>query len=898
MRSPAPREMFGARHYSEMNIWLIVAIASAAVVTAVVLLHILRSRLSDNDVWEELLDPNSTADDSASQASVLGEINTARNPESPEPEEEEAPQLKVEPMTIPSSTQSSRSFRGADLRRSSRLEEPVTLVVMGTNRRGESFQEKTSALSFNLHGCRYSSRHDYPTDGWVTLQVTGTDGMNSPAVRARVRSVVLPKGPRELSQVGVELETPANVWGVQQLPDDWDRVLRANGFSSRAAAAAAPALAPAPAAPPPERKAEVTVFPSPAAPPPEPAATSAPVKPDRLVLTPDQLLQALQGKLQQAADRAVQAAITTHLNDSVRVALAKIDDVWKSNVRQAEEFSNARLGETQNRWERELVVYRSRAEEVSRRLEALAASAQQNLAESQKVSQQIRTEIEPQLSSRINDSLERAKSEFAANVAEISGQHISKVTETAETAAHEARVHFDESLAQMRALASTAAAPSPAQAPAGISEERVAELASTSRNEVLQHLEERLSEIWTMFEQQQDMARQRTDHLAAALGDLSAQLQDAKASHDRAVAEIRSFAASPANSGTPAAAELESRLQAAKEQLHNDFEWRLGEVSAKFEQLHGAARKNNDVLADRLDALTTEARSLRTHHEQGLGELRSTVANLPAAVSQERLDWLLNSTREQLLNHIEWRIGELASRAEQQHDVTRQHAEEIAKRVEALAANTRSQADETRALVESSLRSVQPQDLGALEQTVDRVTRDFETAAARVSDRQLIRLAEQKQALASEATLELEARASETRAMLQKAANGMLEEFRRRVEVQTNLVTQEATERVASTLASIDAESRAAGEARKRSLEVEVARAAEQSTAEFRSGIKAFLYSCLVAAVSAVDQHAQTTLAGLDKSAIPGIPALENASNGSPKPENLSAAANASDSTK
>ena len=32
---------------------------------------------------------------------------------------------------------------------------------------------------------------------------------------------------------------------------------------------------------------------------------------------------------------------------------------------------------------------------------------------------------------------------------------------------------------------------------------------------------------------------------------------------------------------------------------------------------------------------------------------------------------------------------------------------------------------------------------------------------------------------------------------------------------------------------------------------------------EFRSGMKAFLYSCLVAAVSAVDQHAQTTLGGL-----------------------------------
>jgi hypothetical protein len=66
-----------------------------------------------------------------------------------------------------------------------------------------------------------------------------------------------------------------------------------------------------------------------------------------------------------------------------------------------------------------------------------------------------------------------------------------------------------------------------------------------------------------------------------------------------------------------------------------------------------------------------------------------------------------------------------------------------------------------------------------------------------------------------------------------------------------------------SSLASLDAENRAACEARRRSIETDVAQATEQSTEQFRTGIKAFLYSCLVAAVGAVDQHAQTTLDGL-----------------------------------
>ena len=48
-------------------------------------------------------------------------------------------------------------------------------------------------------------------------------------------------------------------------------------------------------------------------------------------------------------------------------------------------------------------------------------------------------------------------------------------------------------------------------------------------------------------------------------------------------------------------------------------------------------------------------------------------------------------------------------------------------------------------------------------------------------------------------------------------------------------------------------------------LEAEVARSAERATDQFRKSMKAFLYSCLVAAVSAVDEHSKSTLDGLTK---------------------------------
>ena len=250
-----------------MDAWTIFSLALAAVVVALVLAYVLKSRLSDNDVSEELVDPNAPQDDLDSNAQVLHDSDTSLRAEKSSPPGEQ-------PMPSSHSNHVLRSTRDGDLRRSSRVDNPVPLIVLGTNRRGEPFQERTSALSFNLHGCRYSSRHEYPLEGWVTLQVTGTEGAVAPAVRARVRSVLSPQTARELCQVGVELETPGNIWGLPTPPEDWRRLLGSIGSNGRASAGVAPAFDPA--APPSsylqkqpapqDRLAEVTVFPSPAAP--------------------------------------------------------------------------------------------------------------------------------------------------------------------------------------------------------------------------------------------------------------------------------------------------------------------------------------------------------------------------------------------------------------------------------------------------------------------------------------------------------------------------------------------------------------------------------------------------------------------------------------------------------
>src|SRR3974377_800779 len=149
-----------------MNILLLFSIPGASVGGALILAYVLKSRLSDDDVWEELVDADAAPENSA-ESNPYGDSRTpvpAREPHF----------SRGEPLPDSMPLQSSRSRREVDLRRSSRIEHPVSLMVLGTNRRGESFQEKTSVVSLNLHGCRYSSRHDYPLEGWVTLQATRT----------------------------------------------------------------------------------------------------------------------------------------------------------------------------------------------------------------------------------------------------------------------------------------------------------------------------------------------------------------------------------------------------------------------------------------------------------------------------------------------------------------------------------------------------------------------------------------------------------------------------------------------------------------------------------------------------------------------------------------------------
>jgi hypothetical protein len=104
-------------------------------------------------------------------------------------------------------------------RRSERVSESVPLIVRGIDLLGQPFEERTSTLALNLHGCRYSSKHHLPRNTWITLQIPRDGELRN--VRARVAWIQRPHSVREFFQIAVELESPANVWGMDPAPESW-----------------------------------------------------------------------------------------------------------------------------------------------------------------------------------------------------------------------------------------------------------------------------------------------------------------------------------------------------------------------------------------------------------------------------------------------------------------------------------------------------------------------------------------------------------------------------------------------------------------------------------------------------------------------------------------------------
>ncbi len=116
------------------------------------------------------------------------------------------------------------THNASGIRRSTRVAEAVFVTVSGIAADGQPFEEQTATLELSFHGCKYFSRHPVPQDSRLTLEIPGQRASSPPRrFQGRVAWVRRSQGLTGLFQVGLEFESPGNVWALASPPADWQQ---------------------------------------------------------------------------------------------------------------------------------------------------------------------------------------------------------------------------------------------------------------------------------------------------------------------------------------------------------------------------------------------------------------------------------------------------------------------------------------------------------------------------------------------------------------------------------------------------------------------------------------------------------------------------------------------------
>ncbi len=120
----------------------------------------------------------------------------------------------------------SQSSTASDLvrppRRSTRIDHAVPLTVTGVDSSRGPYREQVSTVSISAHGCKYESRNQVLKNSLVILELNGHKPNSSPvSAHGHVKWVKLLPDTSGLAQIGIELDDPGNIWGVDAPPQDW-----------------------------------------------------------------------------------------------------------------------------------------------------------------------------------------------------------------------------------------------------------------------------------------------------------------------------------------------------------------------------------------------------------------------------------------------------------------------------------------------------------------------------------------------------------------------------------------------------------------------------------------------------------------------------------------------------
>jgi hypothetical protein len=355
-------------------------------------------------------------------------------------------------------------------RRSTRIPEAVRVSVSGQSKAGSPFSELTLTLAVNCHGCVYPSRNEPEKGSWVTLGFPNqiSDPKAQP-VRAQVRFVRAPQNPNEHCEVGVELESPANIWRVETTPEDWLR------FPSSFDNIAGDAPGPAPAIE--TQVAERSSASGDSTNQKLQGSTMSSERTERVTSSPDQFLRALEKNIRLAAEKAVELAVASHLNPAVHQAITAIDKFGQAGVRQMSEHGanckekvvSLAQDELSRRLQADLTLAEERLEkklelslnEIQGKIEEATKNATSKghllLAESVDFLKDTSRELQEQFSASLREATDRTAAELSAETVRFSDRQLALLNKHVQSAITESSAVLDARAADARSKLETAA---------------------------------------------------------------------------------------------------------------------------------------------------------------------------------------------------------------------------------------------------------------------------------------------------------------------------------------------------------------------------------------------------------------------------------------------------------
>ena len=518
---------------------------------------------------------------------------------------------------------------GTQKRRSTRIVQAVPLTVTGVDALGQPFKERTTTVMVNCHGCKYQSKHYVPKNSMVTLDIPRPQpGVPAQTVQGRVVWVQRPRTVRELFQIGLEFESPGNVWGIAFPPDDWAASIAETGspepepfeiVTEPEASAGEPQQSVAPsvvqtapqqvAAPAGPAGASLAA-PSTAA---SPAATSpaAPVDnkihavptpaPDPQALIARHLAKMV-GEAKDNLDKSMRKGAETAIAEEMTIVRQQLDVQLHEAVERAIKVSMERVSETS---------VKKVVQEAAQRTSAIVEEARK--------ASEISSE---QLDAKVRNAVQAAVSTAAEQAAQQAAQHAT---------AHDMKQAVEEAVE--RAISSRQATTpsldilsSPEAAQKHLDDWRMSleDAAKTIRSQTVEQANAEVSEVNRRWQETFDAA------LAGASQKLGAQLNDAsQAALERTNQDIEARKASLQQSLEKAVNEAQNNVASLKTGLEQE--------RVRAEQAKSGLEETARTTAESIRAILEQERARAEETKSHLDEAaRATVESVRANLDQER----------------------------------------------------------------------------------------------------------------------------------------------------------------------------------------------------------------------------------------------------------------------